>query len=146
MRSDINNYCQLTTIRHRNITLQQNGRLISLHAIVFPVSLFFHLLLSANMTAHNLDPKLYSWYLDLRTYGTVPHGSVIDRRRETEAHRQRDNVTLCLNTNSFILSFALGVSGFGLGFERLLRFVTEMGNIRDLIPVPRTPGQAGGQF
>ena len=30
-------------------------------------------------------------------------------------------------------------SGFGLGFERLLLFVTGMGNVRDVIPFPRTP-------
>ena len=33
-------------------------------------------------------------------------------------------------------------SGFGLGFERLLLFVTGMGNIRDVIPFPRTPQHA----
>ena len=33
-------------------------------------------------------------------------------------------------------------SGFGLGFERLLLFVTGMGNIRDVIPFPRTPNTA----
>ena len=33
-------------------------------------------------------------------------------------------------------------SGFGLGFERLMMFVTGMGNIRDVIPFPRTPGNA----
>ncbi len=33
-------------------------------------------------------------------------------------------------------------SGFGLGFERLMIFVTGMGNIRDVIPFPRTPGNA----
>jgi asparaginyl-tRNA synthetase len=33
-------------------------------------------------------------------------------------------------------------SGFGLGFERLLLFVTGMANIRDVIPFPRTPGNA----
>ena len=33
-------------------------------------------------------------------------------------------------------------SGFGLGFERLLLFVTGMGNIRDVIPFPRTPKSA----
>jgi len=33
-------------------------------------------------------------------------------------------------------------AGFGLGFERLLLFVTGMQNIRDVIPFPRTPGQA----
>jgi asparaginyl-tRNA synthetase len=31
-------------------------------------------------------------------------------------------------------------SGFGLGFERLIQFVTGMANIRDVIPFPRTPG------
>ena len=34
-------------------------------------------------------------------------------------------------------------SGFGLGFERLLLFVTGMANIRDVIPFPRTPKNAG---
>ncbi|MDD5780570.1 MAG: asparagine--tRNA ligase [Bacteroidales bacterium] len=33
-------------------------------------------------------------------------------------------------------------SGFGLGFERLILFVTGMQNIRDVIPFPRTPGVA----
>ena len=33
-------------------------------------------------------------------------------------------------------------SGFGLGFERLLLFVTGMANIRDVIPFPRTPKTA----
>ena len=33
-------------------------------------------------------------------------------------------------------------SGFGLGFERLMLFVTGMGNIRDVIPFPRTPNHA----
>jgi len=33
-------------------------------------------------------------------------------------------------------------SGFGLGFERLVQFATGMGNIRDVIPFPRTPQNA----
>ena len=33
-------------------------------------------------------------------------------------------------------------SGFGLGFERMMMFVTGMKNIRDVIPFPRTPGNA----
>jgi asparaginyl-tRNA synthetase len=33
-------------------------------------------------------------------------------------------------------------AGFGLGFERLLMYVTGMENIRDVIPFPRTPGSA----
>jgi asparaginyl-tRNA synthetase len=30
-------------------------------------------------------------------------------------------------------------AGFGLGFERIVQFVTGMGNIRDVIAFPRTP-------
>ena len=33
-------------------------------------------------------------------------------------------------------------AGFGLGFERMLMYLTGMSNIRDVIPFPRTPGQA----
>jgi asparaginyl-tRNA synthetase len=33
-------------------------------------------------------------------------------------------------------------AGFGLGLERVVQFVTGMGNIRDVIPFPRTPGNA----
>lgn len=50
-----------------------------------------------------MDKSVYSWYLDLRRFGTVPH------------------------------------SGFGLGFERLIRYITGMENIRDVIPYPRAP-------
>ncbi|NMH59377.1 asparagine--tRNA ligase [Alteromonas ponticola] len=53
-----------------------------------------------------LDKEDYSWYRDLRRYGTVPH------------------------------------AGFGLGFERLVAYVTGMQNVRDVIPFPRTPGNA----
>jgi asparaginyl-tRNA synthetase len=33
-------------------------------------------------------------------------------------------------------------AGFGLGFERLVQFITGMTNIRDVIAFPRTPGRA----
>jgi len=33
-------------------------------------------------------------------------------------------------------------AGFGLGFERLLMYLSGMENIRDVIPFPRTPGNA----
>ena len=33
-------------------------------------------------------------------------------------------------------------AGFGLGFERLMLFVTGMTNVRDVIPFPRTPKNA----
>ena len=50
-----------------------------------------------------LKKETYSWYLDLRRFGTTPH------------------------------------SGFGLGFERLILYITGMANIRDVIPFPRAP-------
>ena len=53
-----------------------------------------------------LDQEDYSWYRDLRRFGTVPH------------------------------------AGFGLGFERLVAYVTGMQNVRDVIPFPRPPGNA----
>jgi asparaginyl-tRNA synthetase len=62
--------------------------------------------LTTRMIAAGLDLDQYSWYLDLRRYGSAPH------------------------------------AGFGLGFERLVQFVTGMQNIRDVIPFPRTPGSA----
>jgi asparaginyl-tRNA synthetase len=33
-------------------------------------------------------------------------------------------------------------AGFGLGFERMMVYLTGMSNIRDVIPFPRTPGNA----
>lgn len=33
-------------------------------------------------------------------------------------------------------------AGFGLGFERIIQFMTGMSNIRDVVPFPRAPGQA----
>jgi asparaginyl-tRNA synthetase len=62
--------------------------------------------LDARMTQGGLDKDHYSWYRDLRRYGTVPH------------------------------------AGFGLGFERTVAYVTGLGNVRDVIPFPRTPGSA----
>lgn len=63
-------------------------------------------MLVSRMKESGIDVDEYSWYLDLRRYGSVPH------------------------------------SGFGLGFERLVQFVTGMANIREVIPFPRTPGSA----
>lgn len=58
--------------------------------------------LRGRITELGFDPQDYWWYLELRTYGSVPH------------------------------------AGFGLGFERLIQYVTGMQNIRDVIPFPRT--------
>ena len=62
--------------------------------------------LDARMKEANLDREHYSWYRDLRRYGTVPH------------------------------------AGFGLGFERTIAYATGLSNVRDVIPFPRTPGNA----
>lgn len=53
-----------------------------------------------------LEEEQYSWYLDLRRFGSCRH------------------------------------AGFGLGFERLVMYVTGIGNIRDVLPFPRTTGSA----
>ncbi|ABJ90690.1 asparagine--tRNA ligase [Buchnera aphidicola] len=58
--------------------------------------------LEKNMNKVGLNSKNYSWYKDLRKYGTIPH------------------------------------SGFGLGLERLIIFITGIKNIRESIPFPRT--------
>ena len=39
-------------------------------------------------------------------------------------------------------TFRCAFNGFGLGFERLVMFITGMTNIRDVIPFPRTPQNA----
>jgi asparaginyl-tRNA synthetase len=56
-----------------------------------------------HMKEKGIDTNLYSWYFDLRKYGSAPH------------------------------------SGFGLGFERTLMYITGMANIRDVLPFPRVP-------
>lgn len=63
-------------------------------------------ILEQRMKEMNLPAEDYSFYTDLRRYGTFPH------------------------------------SGYGLGFERMLMYLTGMGNIRDVIPFPRTPKNA----
>ncbi len=60
--------------------------------------------LIAAMNERNMNLDLYQDYLDLRKFGSVPHG------------------------------------GFGLGFERLIMYVTGVQNIRDVIMFPRSAG------
>jgi asparaginyl-tRNA synthetase len=58
-------------------------------------------LLAAKIKEVGLDPEVFSWYMDLREYGSVPH------------------------------------AGFGIGLERLVRYVTGIKHIRNTIPFPR---------
>ncbi|WP_343128043.1 asparagine--tRNA ligase [Buchnera aphidicola (Takecallis taiwana)] len=63
-------------------------------------------LLEKRILELGLDKNNYSWYIDLRRYGSVPH------------------------------------AGFGLGFERLIAYITGVQNVKDLIPFPRTVNHA----
>ncbi len=60
-------------------------------------------------------------------------------RRIEELHIPMKDMWWYLDTRRF---GTVPHSGFGLGFERLVLFVTGMTNIRDVIPFPRTPGNA----
>jgi asparaginyl-tRNA synthetase len=59
--------------------------------------------------------------------------------RMEEMHLPVNEMSWYLDTRRF---GACPHAGFGLGFERLVLFVTGMGNIRDVIPFPRTPKSA----
>ena len=61
------------------------------------------------------------------------------KKRVEELHIPEKDVWWYLETRKF---GSAPHSGFGLGFERLLLFVTGMTNIRDVIPFPRTPQNA----
>ena len=57
-------------------------------------------------------------------------------QRMNEMHIPTDEMYWYLDTRRY---GTCKHAGFGLGFERLVQFVTGMGNIRDVIPFPRTP-------
>lgn len=57
-------------------------------------------------------------------------------QRMNEMHIPTDEMFWYLDTRRY---GTCKHAGFGLGFERLVQFVTGMGNIRDVIPFPRTP-------
>ncbi len=57
--------------------------------------------LIARMNEKGLNTSKYSWYIDLRRYGSVPH------------------------------------SGFGMGIERIIKWMLHLDHIRDAIPFPR---------
>ena len=77
--------------------------------------------------------------------GEIIGGSVreenLDKLMAEINHRHMDTTTLewYLDTRRW---GTCPHAGFGLGFERLILFVTGMQNIRDVIPFPRTPGNA----
>ncbi|MFA5417370.1 MAG: asparagine--tRNA ligase [Bacteroidales bacterium] len=56
--------------------------------------------------------------------------------RMAEMHIPEESMWWYLETRKF---GTVPHAGFGLGFERLMLFITGMGNIRDVIPFPRTP-------
>lgn len=60
-------------------------------------------------------------------------------QRMEEMHIPAEELDWYLDTRRF---GACPHAGFGLGFERLVQFVTGMGNIRDVIPFPRYPKSA----
>lgn len=60
-------------------------------------------------------------------------------QRMQEMHIPESELWWYLDTRRF---GATPHAGFGLGFERMVQFVTGMGNIRDVIAFPRTPGNA----
>jgi asparaginyl-tRNA synthetase len=59
--------------------------------------------------------------------------------RMKEMHIPEEEMSWYLDTRRF---GSCPHAGFGLGFERLMLFVTGMTNIRDVMPFPRTPGNA----
>jgi asparaginyl-tRNA synthetase len=60
-------------------------------------------------------------------------------KRMDEMNVPKDELWWYLDTRKF---GSAPHAGFGLGFERMILFVTGMTNIRDVIPFPRTPGNA----
>ncbi|KAI9028092.1 asparaginyl-tRNA synthetase [Phycomyces nitens] len=60
--------------------------------------------LSKKMELAGMNAEEYEWYMDLRKYGSAPHG------------------------------------GYGIGFERLLLWLTGLENVREVVPVPRWVG------
>lgn len=60
-------------------------------------------------------------------------------QRVEELHMSKEELWWYLETRKFGTA---PHAGFGLGFERLLLFITGMANIRDVIPFPRTPQNA----
>lgn len=75
--------------------------------------------------------------------GEIIGGSQREERYDKLLHRMeemdisKDDLSWYLDTRKF---GSVVHSGYGLGLERLVQFITGMKNIRDVIPFPRTPG------
>jgi asparaginyl-tRNA synthetase len=80
--------------------------------------------------------------------GEIIGGSQREERHDVLQQRIRDMAAHGMNEASYWWYLDLrrfgGVehAGFGMGFERMLMYLTGMKNIRDVIPFPRTPGNA----
>lgn len=77
--------------------------------------------------------------------GEIIGGSQREEDLETLVRRIREMNMSAENLDWYLDTRRFGTaphSGFGLGFERLLLFITGMTNIRDVIPFPRTPKSA----
>ena len=78
--------------------------------------------------------------------GEIVGGSVREERLEVLESKMdamdipKDEMSWFLDTRRF---GTCPHAGYGLGFERMIQFLTGMGNIRDVIPFPRTPGNLG---
>ena len=77
--------------------------------------------------------------------GEIIGGSQREHRLDVLKQRILDN-GMDLETYEWYLDLrrygSVITSGYGLGFERAVMYITGMGNIRDVIPFPRTVGSA----
>jgi len=77
--------------------------------------------------------------------GEIIGGSQREERYDVLYSRMKENELNIKKYNWFLDIRQYGSvphSGFGLGFERLLMYISGINNIRDIIPFPRTPGNA----
>jgi asparaginyl-tRNA synthetase len=77
--------------------------------------------------------------------GEVIGGSQREERLDVQEERMREQGIKVEDYQWYLDLRRYGTvphSGFGLGLERLVHYITGMGNIRDVIPFPRTPGNA----
>jgi asparaginyl-tRNA synthetase len=77
--------------------------------------------------------------------GEIIGGSQREERLDVLQHKMRDFDILPESLDWYLDTRRWGScphAGFGLGFERFLMYITGMENVRDVIPFPRTPGNA----